>query len=45
MSPAGLRRHREAAFAAVAIHSAAEALALDCFAPLAMTAPLLPEPL
>jgi hypothetical protein len=30
-------RHREAAFAAVAIHTNLTALALDCFALLAMT--------
>ncbi len=32
-----LTRHREAAFAAAAIQGAAGSLALDCFAPLAMT--------
>jgi len=31
-------RHREAAFAAVAIHNNVNGLALDCFAALAMTA-------
>jgi hypothetical protein len=32
-----LHRHGEAALAAVAIHASFSALALDCFAPLAMT--------
>ncbi len=32
-----VRRHREVAFAAVAIHSNVKDLALDCFATLAMT--------
>ncbi len=36
-----LRRHREVAFAAVALQGSISDLALDCFAPLAMTvAPL-----